>query len=211
MPCLLSKADSVLNDSIRVPNAASQLAVPLMMATFLASSVISSPNGSAVWTGAVAGGGVAGVWAVAGGGAEGPAAGAGVSVGAGAGVAGAAGTGGAWVLGAGVAAGGDCASAALRASEIAAGISATMARRKKLLKFIQVISKAVFKARGRHITSAACPGSRRQRCRHANTRGPLSSHDRYVMVLPARLRARRRTHWPIRRHWPYKAGTNREI
>src|SRR3984957_1153846 len=157
MPCLLSKADSVLNDSIRVSNAASQLAVPLMMATFLASSVISSPNGSAVWTGAVAGGGVAGVWAVAGGGAEGPAAGAGVSAGAGVGVAGTAGAGGAWVLGAGVAAGGDCASAALRASAIAAGINATMARRKQLLTFIQVIYKAVFKARGLTIASPRVP------------------------------------------------------
>src|ERR1700722_4325257 len=106
MPCLLSKADSVLNDSIRVSNAASQLAVPLMMATFLASSVISSPNGSAVRPGAVAGGGVAGVWAVAGGGAEGPAAGAGVSAGAGGGVAGTAGAGGAWGLGGGGGGGG---------------------------------------------------------------------------------------------------------
>src|SRR5271169_4577653 len=95
MPCLLSKADSVLIDSIRVSNATSQLALPLMMATFLASSVISSPNGSAVWTGAT-GGGVAGVWAAAGGAAgipEGLAAGAGVSAGAGAGVADGAGVG----------------------------------------------------------------------------------------------------------------------
>src|SRR5215204_20246 len=58
MPCLSSSAVSVLNASIRVSNAASQLAVPLMTTTFLGSSVNSSPKGSAVWTPAVGGGGV---------------------------------------------------------------------------------------------------------------------------------------------------------
>jgi hypothetical protein len=58
----------------------------------------------------------------------------------GAGVADGAGAGVAWVLGAG--AGGDCASAALTSNKIAAGISATIARRKKRSKCIQVISKA---------------------------------------------------------------------
>ena len=48
MPCLSSSAVSVLNESIRVSNAESQLAVPLMMTTFLGSSVICSPKGSAV-------------------------------------------------------------------------------------------------------------------------------------------------------------------
>src|SRR3981081_3307749 len=81
MPCLSSKADSDLNESIRVSNAESQLAVPLMMTTFFGSSAICSPNGSAVWTGAAAGG-VAGVSAAAGG--AGLAAGAGVAAGAGA-------------------------------------------------------------------------------------------------------------------------------
>ena len=56
MPCLSSNADSVLNDSIRVSNAESQLALPLMITTFLGVSVISSPKGSAVWTGAGQGG-----------------------------------------------------------------------------------------------------------------------------------------------------------
>src|SRR4051812_20817501 len=60
MPCLSSSAVSVLNDSIRVSKAASQVALPLMMTTFFGSSVICSPKGSAVWTGATGGG--AGVW-----------------------------------------------------------------------------------------------------------------------------------------------------
>src|ERR1700682_2648166 len=98
MPCLSSNADSALNESIRVSNAESQLALPLMMTTVFGSSVICSPNGSAVWTGAAAGGGVAGVSAAAGGAAgaaEGLATGAGLAVGAGAGVADGAGGGGA--------------------------------------------------------------------------------------------------------------------
>src|SRR5260370_24705019 len=141
MPCLSSNADSDLNESIRVSNAASELALPFMMTTVFGASVICSPNGSAAWTGAAAGGGVAGVSAAAGGGvgaAEGLAAGAGVAVGGGAGVAGAAGMGVAGVLTAGGAAGvGDCASALPRPSEIAAaGTSATMARRKEREKFI---------------------------------------------------------------------------
>src|ERR1700694_1047648 len=109
MPCLSSKADSDLKESIRVSNAESQLALPFMMTTVFGASVICSPNGSAAWTGAAAGGGVAGVSAAAGGivgAAEGLAAGAGVVVGAGAGVAGAAGAGVAGVLAAGGAAGG---------------------------------------------------------------------------------------------------------
>ena len=51
MPCLSSSAVSALNESIRVSNAESQLAVPLMITTFFGASVISSPKGSAVWTG----------------------------------------------------------------------------------------------------------------------------------------------------------------
>src|SRR6202163_654487 len=94
MPCLSSKADSDLKESIRVSNAESQLALPFMMTTVFGASVICSPNGSAAWTGAAAGGGVAGVSAAAGGvvgAAEGPAAGAGLAVGGGAGGAGGAG------------------------------------------------------------------------------------------------------------------------
>src|SRR5258706_9524410 len=90
MPCLSSNADSDLNESIRVSNAESQLALPLMTTTVFGVSVISSPNGSAVWTGAAAGGGVAGLSAVAGGGP-----GAAGELAPGAGVAGCAGAGGA--------------------------------------------------------------------------------------------------------------------
>src|ERR1700746_50619 len=50
MPCLSSSAVSALNESIRVSKAESQLAVPLAMMTFLASSVVGSPKGSAVCT-----------------------------------------------------------------------------------------------------------------------------------------------------------------
>src|SRR5487761_2504405 len=119
MPCLSSSVDSALNEAIRVSNAESQLALPFIMTTVFGASVISSPNGSAVWTGA-------GVAAAAGG------AVAGLPDGAGAGVAGVAG-----VAAAGGAGGGDCASAAARPSEIAAtGTHATMARRKGRGKFI---------------------------------------------------------------------------
>src|SRR5258707_15175337 len=130
MTCLSSNADSALKESIRVSNAESQLALPLMTTTVFGVSVISSPNGSAVWTGAAAGGGVAGVSAVAGGvpGAAGELApGAGVAGCGGAGVADGAGAGGAGVLTAG-GTGGVCASTLPSPSEIAAaGTSATMA------------------------------------------------------------------------------------
>src|SRR6478736_5908239 len=108
MPCLSSSAVRVLNDSIRVSNAASQVALPLMMTTFLASSVICSPKGSAVWTGATDGG--EGVWD-----ADGGSAGDLVSAGGGTGVADGAGAGIAEGAGAGEADGvaGACASAAL--------------------------------------------------------------------------------------------------
>src|SRR5438034_6219270 len=101
MSCLSSRADSALNESIRVSNAESQLALPRMTTTVFGVRVICSPNGSAVWTGAAAGGGVGGVSAVAGGvpGAAGePAPGTGV---AGAGVADGAGAGGVGVVTAG--------------------------------------------------------------------------------------------------------------
>ena len=77
-----------MNESIRVSNAESQLAWPLATTTFLASSVIGSPKGSAVCTGAAG----AGVCATDGDG-EGLAAGVGEAEAAGAGLAGAAGAG----------------------------------------------------------------------------------------------------------------------
>src|ERR1700712_1184407 len=86
MPCLSSSAVRALNDSIRVSNAPSQLAVPFMTTTFLGSSENGSPKGSAVWTGAIGGG--AGVWAT-----EGVSAGDLVSAGGGTGVAEGAGAG----------------------------------------------------------------------------------------------------------------------
>src|ERR1700761_1774899 len=116
MPCLSSRPDNVLNESIRVSNAESQLALPLRITTCFASSAISSPKGSAAWVGG-GGGGVGVVWAVAG-----TSAGDLVSAGGGAGAAGAVG-------GTGVVAGevegaaGDCANAVAIFSEIsAAGI-----------------------------------------------------------------------------------------
>src|ERR1700712_1454647 len=137
MPCLSSSADSVLNDSIRVSKAESQLAVPLSMTTVFGVSVISSPNGSAVWTGAVAAGGAAGVSAAAGGGTgagDGLACGAGVAVGAGVGVADGAGAGVSGALAAGgVAGGGDC---ARTLPMPIVGTSATRAKRKQRSKFI---------------------------------------------------------------------------
>src|ERR1700760_4003831 len=88
MPCLSSSAFSALNESIRASNAESQLAWPLATTTFLASSVMDSPKGSAVCTGAAG----AGVCATDGEG-EGLAAGAGDAEGAGAGLVGGAGAG----------------------------------------------------------------------------------------------------------------------
>src|ERR1700720_2653052 len=95
MPCLSSKAFSDLKDSIRVSNAESQLAVPLMMTTFWGSNAICSPKGSAAWTEAAGGGGVAGACTADGGSAGdlvsaggGNGVGVGVADGAGAGVAG---------------------------------------------------------------------------------------------------------------------------
>src|SRR5262245_33257995 len=79
MPCLSSSAVSALKESIRVSNAESQLALPLAMTTFLPSSVIGSPKGSAAC--AVAGAAAAGGDAPGAG--EALAAGAGVAAGAG--------------------------------------------------------------------------------------------------------------------------------
>src|SRR3954464_6098310 len=65
MPCLSNSVFSALKASISVSKAESQLAVPLTITTFLGSSVVSWPKGSAVCTGAgvaaAAGGGAAGL------------------------------------------------------------------------------------------------------------------------------------------------------
>src|ERR1700712_3613406 len=68
MPCFSRNADSVLSESVSVSNAESHLASPLATSADLAVSVISSPNGSAVCTGAAIAGGAPGVSADAGGG-----------------------------------------------------------------------------------------------------------------------------------------------
>src|SRR4029453_14909074 len=60
MPCLSSRTVSALNESIRVSNAASQLAVPFITSPFFGPRGNSSPKGSAVWTVAAGGGGAGG-------------------------------------------------------------------------------------------------------------------------------------------------------
>src|SRR2546429_535044 len=130
MPCLSSSVFSALKASISVSKAESQLAVPLTITTFLGSSVVSWPKGSAVCTGAgvaaAAGGGAAGLGeALAAG--EGVATGAGDALAAGEGAADGAGEGLADAAGAGL---GVCAGAPDTPSDrAAAGISATRARR----------------------------------------------------------------------------------
>src|SRR5579871_771404 len=124
MFCLASSPLSALNESTRVSNAESQLAVPLAMTTFLASNVIGSPKGSAVCT--VADG--AGVGACAADGA-GDADGWGEALAAGAGLAAALGAGEGLAEAAG-AGDGDCASVAPALSQSAAtGISAAKMKR----------------------------------------------------------------------------------
>src|SRR5437660_1955705 len=91
MPCLSSSAVKALNESIRVSNAASQLADPFMTTTFLGSSVNGSPKGSAVCTVAAGGEGAADGLATGVGEAAGVAEAAGAGVAAGAGLADAAG------------------------------------------------------------------------------------------------------------------------
>ena len=106
------------------------------MTTFLASSMICSPKGSAVWTGATGGG--AGVWD-----ADGVSAGDLVSAGGGTGLAEGAGADVAGLLAAGGAGEGDglgagaCASAALASA--AAGSSAITAIRKERLRIIRMV------------------------------------------------------------------------
>src|SRR6185312_2724983 len=132
MPCLSSSVFSALKASISVSKAESQLAVPLTITTFFGSSVVSRPKGSAVCTGAgvaaAAGGGAAGAGegeALAAG--DGAAAGAGAALAAGEGEADGAGEGLADAAGAGL---GVCARAPGTPNDmVAAGISASSARR----------------------------------------------------------------------------------
>src|SRR5262245_39378898 len=149
MPCLSSSAFSALKESIRVSNAESQFALPLMVTTFFASSVTGSPKGSAACT--AAGGGVAGVWAAAGG-IDG--AGDGLAEGLGAGEASefglGAGAGAGDAAGAGVAVGeaagaGDCASAA-PIGRVAAIMPARI-RRKARGRSISAVSGGVKRGR----------------------------------------------------------------
>src|SRR3954454_22914973 len=178
MPCLSSSVFSALKASISVSKAESQLAVPLTITTFLGSSVVSCPNGSAVCTGAgvaaAAGGGAglgealaAGEGEVAGDAAgdveglgEAPAAGEGVATGAalaaGEGEADGAGEGLADAAGAGL---GVWASVADRPNDkAAAGISAAKARRRNLNIFILPNSLSAMALRPRGLNPAACPG-----------------------------------------------------
>src|SRR3954465_11632466 len=176
MPCLSSSVFSALKASISVSKAESQLAVPLTITTFLGSSVVSCPNGSAVCTGA-------GVAAAAGGGtglgeglaagevagdAAGDVEGLGEALAAGEGVA----TGAALAAGEGEADGAgeglaDAAGAGLggwpRVAErpndkAAAGISAAKARRRNLNIFILPNSLSAKALRPRGLNPAACPG-----------------------------------------------------
>src|SRR4051812_26770177 len=208
MPCLSSSVFSALKASISVSKAESQLAVPLTIKTFLDSSVVSWPKGSAVCTGAgvaaAAGGGVAGLGdALAAGEGEvaGDVAGLGVALAAGEGVA----TGAALAAGEGEADGAgeglaDAAGAGLGVwasvadrpnDKAAAGISAAKARRRNLNIFILPNSLSAKALRPRGLNPAACPGSRE--FRRSNTRAPNSSHDRCVMAASWLLSA---NHWP---------------
>src|SRR4051794_38988568 len=225
MPCLSSSVFSALKASISVSKAESQLAVPLTITTFLGSSVVSWPKGSAVCTGAgvaaAAGGGAAGLGeALAAGEVAGDAAGdveglgealaagegvaTGAALAAGEGEADGAGEGLADAAGAGL---GVWASVADRPNDkAAAGISAAKARRRNLNIFILPNSLSAKALRPRGLNPAACPGSRE--FRRSNTRAPNSSHDRCVMAASWLLSA---NHWPSRPGSPYKAGEIREF
>src|SRR3954470_16555465 len=209
MPCLSSSVFSALKASISVSKAESQLAVPLTITTFLDSSVVSCPNGSAVCTGAgvaAAAGGEAGLGeALAAGEGAGDAAGdveglgealaagegvaTGAALAAGEGEADGAGEGLADAAGAGL---GVWASVADRPNDkAAAGISAAKARRRNLNIFILPNSLSAKALHPRGLNPAACPGSRE--LRRSNTRAPNSSHDRCVMAASWLSAA---NHWP---------------
>src|SRR5215471_18107936 len=173
IPCLSNSAVIVLSESIRVSNAESQLALPLAIKTFLASSVVGSPKESAVWT--VADG--AGVCSADG---EGDAAGAGEGLAAGAGAADGAGDGAglAETSGAGVGEG-CCAFAAPPASEIASGINRTGAQRQKRGRFIYFLRGRYFFSMADQIGGVPVEGrlTRNARLRHM-TDGVSGGGDR---------------------------------
>src|SRR5882724_11610981 len=186
MPCLSSSAVSALNESISVSKAESQLALPLAITTFFGSSVIGSPKGSAVWTGA-AGSGVcaaAGGTGVAAGLGEGLAAGLseeleGPALGSGEGLA--------ETAGAGVAA--DCASAGPALREIATGKSraarpaARTKTKRKLLKYMGYSPGPCLMSRS--VGKVLLP----------NTQGASSSHDSSV-ISPTGFAALVKSLWP---------------
>ncbi|APO49048.1 hypothetical protein BD122_02395 [Bradyrhizobium diazoefficiens] len=164
----------------------------MTITTFLDSSVVSRPKGSAVWTGAgvAATAGAVGLGEALAAGAgealaagEGVATGAGEALAAGAGEADGAGEGLAEAAGAGL---GLCARAADSPSDkAAAGISAARARRRKVFILFSPrpwSSKALIHQDLTHqgLNPAARPGSREPR--RSNTRAPNSSHDRCVMA-----------------------------
>src|SRR5438874_10692150 len=174
-PCLSSSAANDLKESIRVSNAESQLALPLSTTTVFGSSVICSPKGSAVCTGAGTAGGAAGVSAAAGGlagAAEGLPPGVGAGVGAASGLAGAAGDG---------AGAGACASALPAHKEIAAGISAISSRRNQRRRFIAYSPSPVRKYYS-GVAPAWCPVTS-AKASHANMPARLPSHVRCGMGL----------------------------
>ena len=194
---------SALNESIRVSNAASQVAVPFMMTTFFGASVNSSPKGSAVWTLAAGGGGGEGDWAV-----DGASAGDLVSAGGGTGATDAAGAGVGDAAGAGDAAGdadglaageadgaGDCARAAPPSAMATIGTSATVAARNVLIMFIRV--------------SPSTPGG--------SGMSPIAP-ARMALLLTRKAGFRPMTDascapadWSTRHYSPYKTGINWEI
>ena len=192
MPCLSSSADSVLNESIRVSNAESQLAVPLTMTTvfgvqrdFLAERIGGlHRRGSRrrCRRGLRGGGRSCGRGRRAGGRSRGwpPAPGAARR----AGVAG--------VLAAGGARGaGDCASAMAEAQRNrGCRDQRDHGEAERAEAIHSVFSMAVS---ARRALALACPGSRRRSApTMSNTQGPLSSHDRYVMGAPLPAGARHR-------------------
>src|SRR5262249_21555802 len=148
--------------------------------TFFASSVIGSPNGSAVWT--VAEGG--GVWsgcggAEAGGAGDGLAAGGGAADGPGDGPAGPC-----------RGAGGACRCTQRRTpkrTSAAKGVNAANAKERKPGRRVH----------GGFIHSSPGPDSGRSGWRHPNTRAAFSSHDRSVICSAG---------WSRCDRWPYKAG-----
>src|SRR5581483_8284503 len=187
MPCLSSIVSSDFSDSTSVSKAASQLALPLVSTTFLASSLISCPKGSAVCTLAAGGG----FCAAAGGEGEGEALGAGEALAAGLGLAAGAGL----AVGAGdglAATSGDavgegaCASTSPAENATAAGANPARARR-NIRKFIRYSPKP-----------AALPA------KHCC----LTCLSAFRPLTDESSSLRHHSGWPAPRLSPYKAGRN---